>query len=171
MIACVALFCALGGSGYAAVRIAHEGGAAAARKTARGRRGKRGPRGPQGPQGPQGEQGPKGDRGEKGERGPKGDTGTPGADVVAEVLEYVNGATVPANTNQTVQVSCPAGGTATGGGAFNGNVPSATLVQSGPLPATTSSGQRPTGWEVTYETHANAASVYVYALCAAAPPL
>lgn len=52
VIACIALFLALGGGGY--IALAH-GGAGAAKKKA-----KRGPQGPQGPAGPAGAQGPPG---------------------------------------------------------------------------------------------------------------
>lgn len=174
IVACIALFCALGGTGYAAGRLTHEGTATAgnARRRPRGKRGPRGPQGAQGAQGaqgPQGEKGAQGPKGEKGERGLQGERGQPGEDVLAQVTEKVESAAVPANTNRSISVECPGTSVATGGGAFNENTPSATLIQSGPLPADTISGGAPKGWEVTYETHATGVEVFVYALCAEGP--
>jgi hypothetical protein len=73
VIACVALFVAMGGTGYAATQLATGQEGATASKKAKGKRG------PAGPQGPRGEQGPKGDQGPRGEQGPKGAAGTNGA--------------------------------------------------------------------------------------------
>ncbi len=63
-IACLALFLALGGTGYAATHLK------------RGLRGPQGPAGAVGPQGPQGERGPMGPQGQRGAvgaQGPQGD--------------------------------------------------------------------------------------------------
>lgn len=105
-VAYLALFSALGGTGYAAAQLAPDSvgskqikRAAVARSdiridaidSARIKNGslqrsdfapgqlKAGAQGPQGPQGPKGEQGAPGAQGPKGEQGPKGDTGAPGA--------------------------------------------------------------------------------------------
>ena len=87
VVAVVALFVALGGTGWAATQsgsdTAHQ--AAKKKKVKRGARGLRGPQGIQGVQGIpgliglqglQGPQGPKGDKGDKGDRGDKGEPGT-----------------------------------------------------------------------------------------------
>jgi hypothetical protein len=72
VIACVALFVAMGGTGYAATQLAEGEGNAVASKKSKGKRGKRGPRGPQGPTGPTGPQGTPGPQGAKGATGPAG---------------------------------------------------------------------------------------------------
>lgn len=85
-VALVALFVALGGTGYAAGGgFGGDGGGlraeAAARRGARrgARRVQRGPTGARGPAGPQGTAGPAGSTGAAGERGAPGATGAPGA--------------------------------------------------------------------------------------------
>ncbi len=71
VISMVALFMALGGTGYAASQ-AGGGDHAAAAKNAKVKRGKRGPRGLPGPRGPQGTQGPQGANGAQGTPGANG---------------------------------------------------------------------------------------------------
>ena len=68
VIACVALFVAMGGTGYAATQFAagQEGATASKAKAKRGPRGKAGPAGPAGAKGATGSQGPKGDTGPAG---------------------------------------------------------------------------------------------------------
>ena len=87
-IALVALFVALGGTGYAASRIAisprshattarrHSG--RLARKGAHGARGHVGPLGPRGLQGQTGPEGPQGPQGQTGQTGAQGETGSRG---------------------------------------------------------------------------------------------
>jgi hypothetical protein len=90
VIACVALFVALGGAGYAATRLPRNSvgtrqlkkGAvtpaklnSAAKATLTGPKGAAGATGPAGAPGPAGAQGPKGDRGERGEKGERGEPG------------------------------------------------------------------------------------------------
>jgi Collagen triple helix repeat (20 copies) len=74
VVACVALFVAMSGTGYAATQLASGSGpATASKKAKKGPRGKRGPQGQQGPVGPTGQtgpQGPQGPRGNDGQRGP-----------------------------------------------------------------------------------------------------
>jgi hypothetical protein len=72
VVAYVALFVALGGSGYAATRLVSSGDSHGARVRADARRGKRGPRGPRGPRG---FPGPKGNQGNQGNQGPPGPNG------------------------------------------------------------------------------------------------
>jgi hypothetical protein len=68
IIACVALFVAMGGTGYAATQLAGGEGEATASKKAK--RGKRGPTGPAGPKGATGATGPAGPAGPAGVIGP-----------------------------------------------------------------------------------------------------
>ena len=76
VIACVALFVAMGGTGYAATQLtAGQEGATVSKKG----KGKRGPAGPAGPKGDQGPRGLTGAQGPKGDTGPAGTNGTNGA--------------------------------------------------------------------------------------------
>jgi hypothetical protein len=119
VVACIALFAALGGSGYAAGNLVHKATASSAKP----KRGPRGKRGPAGPAGPQGAPGPKGATGDKGAQGPKGDTGSPGAKGEpgpagpVEIL-YLKGPvkSVPAHEKDSSQVFCPSGFHDVGGG-------------------------------------------------------
>ena len=77
VIACVALFAAMGGTGYAATQLASGEGEATASKKAK--KGKRGPAGKQGPTGPTGPAGAKGATGATGATGPA--TGPAGGDL------------------------------------------------------------------------------------------
>jgi Collagen triple helix repeat (20 copies) len=88
VVALIALFVALGGTGYAATTLTDNGNSAAAtakrhRRSLRGPRGFRGKTGPQGPVGPQGPQGPQGTQGPQGPQGAQGPAGT--AKAYAEV--------------------------------------------------------------------------------------
>jgi Collagen triple helix repeat (20 copies) len=100
-VALIALFVALGGGAYAALKLpANSVGAAQLKKSAvtptklspaamaalstpgpTGAAGARGPEGPRGEAGPRGDSGAKGDTGPRGEVGPKGDAG-PGATIL-----------------------------------------------------------------------------------------
>jgi hypothetical protein len=98
VVALVALFVALGGGAYAALKLpANSVGAAQlqksavtpsklspAAKTALSKPGPKGPAGAPGPAGPRGEAGPRGDSGAKGDTGPQGATGPagPGATIL-----------------------------------------------------------------------------------------
>ena len=100
VVALVALFVALGGGAYAALKLpANSVGAAQlkksavtpaklspAAKTALSTPGPKGAAGARGPDGPRGEAGPRGDSGAKGDAGPKGDTGSAGPG--ASILNY-----------------------------------------------------------------------------------
>src|ERR1700720_2066296 len=91
VIACLGLFIALGGTGYAAIHLQPHTRYVAASKSGL----KRGPRGPQGPsglqglqglpgaQGTQGIPGPPGEKGARGEKGEVGERGMPGAETPA----------------------------------------------------------------------------------------
>jgi hypothetical protein len=66
VVACVALFLAMGGTGYAATQLSNGEGEAIASKKAKAKRGPRGKPGPAGPAGPVGPAGPKGATGATG---------------------------------------------------------------------------------------------------------
>jgi len=74
VIACLALFVALGGTGYAATQLSQGEGQATASKKA-----KQGPRGPKGPKGPKGAKGAAGATGTTGLPGQRGTAGAAGA--------------------------------------------------------------------------------------------
>jgi Collagen triple helix repeat (20 copies) len=75
VIACIALFIALGGTGYAAMAHFRPLGLGHTSKVRRGPQGETGPAGPVGPVGPQGESGPAGPQGPPGAQGPQGPAG------------------------------------------------------------------------------------------------
>jgi hypothetical protein len=81
VVACLALFVALGGSGYAAAQLKDGHGKAVASKKAKGKRGPRGKQGPAGPQGSKGDTGTTGTTGSAGSAGPAGPTGPAGSAV------------------------------------------------------------------------------------------
>lgn len=111
LIALIALFVALGGTGYAAFQIPSNSISSRhvingslqkvdlSKKTLAALRGHVGPRGlrgevgPTGSQGATGPQGPKGDKGDRGDRGPKGDKGD---DASVGISHWSVGGTVPA---------------------------------------------------------------------------
>jgi Collagen triple helix repeat (20 copies) len=130
--------------------------------------GSQGPKGDLGPQGPKGELGPQGPNGAPGAPGPagpkgdKGDKGNPGAPGPAGVSEYQvvsAGQWVVEDGNFSVQVWCPAGKKALGGGH---DTPWAAAVdQSRPIYPNMN------GWTVMGNNiNASAGYVYAYAICA-----
>ncbi len=157
VVACIALFGAMGGTGYAATNLVTGQTQATTSKAKKGPRGKQGPQGPAGAQGPQGPAGLKGDKGEKGATGQTGPSGVPG------LHKVTNTESIGANTTGTVIVECPAGELATGGGSFDGGVSTAVIYQSAPTLTSPA-----TGWEVSYKTGANAIEAHVYAICTTA---
>ncbi len=88
VVACIALFLALGGTGYAATHLRFAKHQALSSKLKRGPRGKRGPVGRAGPAGPAGERGPAGPLGQRGPAGPQGPRG--GEATEAEALAKAN---------------------------------------------------------------------------------
>ena len=100
-VAMIALFVALGGSGYAATQSGGGGGdranAAAKKKVKRGPRGRRGRQGVQGPQGLQGSTGAQGTPGTDGTNGTNGTDGTNGSPAFGALLG--RGVNVPAGTS------------------------------------------------------------------------
>jgi hypothetical protein len=155
-VALIALFVALGGTGYAASQIApsHATAHAAAK----------GPRGPRGPRGFPGRAGAKGARGPAGANGATNVVMRQGAAVV-----------VSAGSFAKAEASCNAGERATGGGLYNEDqVFLPRITSSYPTPNSTSppptgDGQVPTGWRVWVSNMGNTSSitVYAYVICAA----
>lgn len=145
-----------------------------------------GPEGPQGlpgPEGPQGEQGEKGDpglqgssgekgpagaKGEKGDIGAAGQQGTPGISEV-KMIEKVGDLNV--QDVKSVDVYCPAGKIALGGGALISEISSPSpirpvLIDSFPLAV----GDITNGWRAdareTTPDNTNAWRLIVYVICA-----
>jgi hypothetical protein len=168
LVACVALFAALGGTGYAAGDLAHQATASARATKAKPKRGPRGKQGPAGPTGPQGAPGPKGATGERGAQGPKGDTGAPGKQGEPGTpgpveIRYVEGPTltVPAGGKEVAQVFCPSELHPTGGGMIGTASFGFNIASSAP------SGTN--AWIVDVENVAGATrSFNAYVVCASA---
>lgn len=83
---------------------------------AHGAKGDDGERGPRGPDGPQGAKGNRGEQGEQGEQGPKGDDGAKGAPGISDYSVHVNAPAPNQNRYKSVQIDCPDGTMALGGG-------------------------------------------------------
>jgi Collagen triple helix repeat (20 copies) len=164
IVACVALFAALGGTGYAAGNLVHKATASAAKA----KRGPRGKRGPAGAQGPIGAPGPKGATGAEGPQGPKGDRGAPGdkgetGPAGPVELRYVEGATVTVTAHEkgNSRVECPAGLHDTGGGLIGQASFGFSMASSGP------SGDN--AWIVDVENVTGATQKFnAYVVCATA---
>lgn len=175
-LALIALFFSIGGTSYAAARLAPnsvgtrqlKNRSVTMVKIRRGAiaalRGDTGPRGPTGRTGPTGHTGPRGPAGPKGSTGVQGPAGTFGTVTVRnETLSVTAGA-------QSAMVeTCPSGAIAVGGGASfgpsNGTGEGNVWIESSrPDPAT---GTSPTGW-FTIVNNASGATQDVtwYAECA-----
>ena len=178
LVALLALFVALGGSSYAALRLPKNsvGSRQLKKNSVKSSKVKNGSllvrdfkssqrallRGPQGPPG------------ERGAQGVKGDPGAPGATNVVERIDDSDGTgvSVAAGATFTASVSCAAGERATGGGGESGfggdaNQPLSfvTLAASQPTPPT----GVPTGWSVTFrndDTTAHILAHKVWVICA-----
>jgi hypothetical protein len=99
VVATLALFLALGGGAYAAIKLPKnsvtsvqvKNGSLTAKDFRKGQlKGKTGPAGATGPQGAQGDRGPAGPQGPPGLTGDKGDKGTPGVDGSAKAYAFVS---------------------------------------------------------------------------------
>ena len=123
---------------------------------AKGPQGLVGPVGPAGPQGPQGAQGP---QGEQGLQGPQGAAG-----VAKITLTRVNSAAtlIPAGTNGSAAVTCPAGQVV--GGGFT--------LASGSVNFTTSRPTGPTEWRVAAQNASSSldATIGAFAICMTTDP-
>ena len=118
-----------------------------------GPQGEQGEPGPVGPQGEQGEPGPTGPQGEQGEPGPTGPAGPSGL-AGYEVEEFFRSnddvGSVPAGSVREVNVACPAGKVALGGGGqpLSFNDGSMVLVESSP--SAWISGAEALGWTARF---------------------
>lgn len=116
---------------------------------------------------------PQGAKGDKGDTGPQGPKGDPGA--TTAVMRTGTPFTVGPTTFGTGTASCQPGERATGGGLFNEtNVSVLHLTSSYPLPnpttaPSTGNGQTPTGWRVwvANESGTPQEKLEVYVICIA----
>jgi hypothetical protein len=107
VVACLALFVALGGASYAALKLPKEsvgseqlrkGAVTPAKLNDRAKQAMTGPRGPRGSAGPPGSTGPQGAQGPPGERGAQGEPAASGA------YTYADPGEVPVSQNAVTQV-------------------------------------------------------------------
>ena len=186
VVAYLALFVALGGTGYAAITITSKNvrnGTLisadlknnAAVKSADVVNGTllatdfkagqlvAGAPGPQGSPGPQGAPGPQGDKGESGGQGLKGDPGA--TNVTVRTAQTPPG--VAANGFYDLLPTCQPGERATGGGAIVWNYPAINVDIGWSIPSPTTG--TPTRWWVGVQTEIANANAYVqgYVVCAA----
>ncbi len=152
VIACLALFMALGGTGYAATQLpSSKGQATASSAGKRGPRGFRGRRGPRGPQGLQGVPGPAGN------------------DAFGTLVYRAGAAVEIANGEQGfVTAQCEAGFHATGGGVIaSAEVPGEEVNSS--YPSKASGEPSNTGWSAFVDNETgNPQTAQAYAICAKA---
>jgi hypothetical protein len=170
VVATIALFCAVGGTSYAALTVTGKNvkdssltgadiknssltandvrdGTLLARDFRRGEI----PAGAPGQQGPQGPQGPQGAKGDKGDKGNAGATSVTTRSAVT---------TVTAGNAGIGTANCLSGERATGGGAF-------ATRNDGWISSSHPSGNPPTGWSVVFRSPVADAQLTVYVICAA----
>jgi hypothetical protein len=187
VIALIALFVALGGTGYAAVKLPKNSVGASQIKTngVGSSEVKNGalrkadfkasdlPVGAQGPQGLQGLQGQKGDKGDKGDKGETGNLGQTTVQFTQAAADLGNGA------ETSIDAQCPEGQQGIGGGA-RGDLTNSELTKitaSRPIISATNAGAPAddgtfTGWRGTFVNENNGAGIRpeVWVICADAPP-
>ena len=193
VVACIALVVALGGTGYAAIKLPRGSVGTAQLKTGAVTSGKvrdgtlklldvapgqrallKGAAGPQGPQGAKGDTGAKGDRGPKGDKGDKGATGTTGATGPAGPAgpPGLSGYTIVSKTVTSTtgvlsaSVNCPSGKRALGGGGGTATPGAGVTVRNSfPLPGGS-------GWLVVADAKSPGSgwSYEVDAVCATVAP-
>lgn len=180
VISCVALFVALGGASYAAVKLPRNSvGNPQLRKDAvTGVKVKDGslsssdfagglPQGPQGSQGLTGEPGPRGETGAQGAQGPQGPAGSNGIDGINGVsgLETVTSPPVwTASGIYTNLLSCPLGKRAISGGwkAVNSADSLPTVISSSP---STDSPSGSTSWTFQAQSTTTSQGLVLYVVC------
>ena len=168
VIASLALFLALGGTGYAATQLRSGGGQASASKV----KIKRGPRGKPGPQGPQGERGaggPAAPRGPQGRQGPQGGEASAQAALARanEAMDLKLQSALPsvvtertASGQVTLVAECPAGSVLAGGG---------FAIPSG-LPVIKESAPEGNQWSVEAFTTGAQYTIKAFATCLSRSP-
>ena len=122
-----------------------------------------GPAGPAGPKGDRGDTGAVGPKGATGQAGPVGARGPSGPSGVSGWSYLTKGASLSGESFKTVNVDCPAGKKALGGGvAVTSGLWAMRVIQSAP------SGAAATGWLATVANDASnyTTSFYVWAICA-----
>jgi len=122
-----------------------------------------GPAGPAGPKGDRGDTGAVGPKGATGQAGPVGARGPSGPSGVSGWSYLTKGASLSGESFKTVNVDCPAGKKALGGGvAVTSGLWATRVIQSAP------SGAAATGWLATVANDASnyTTSFYVWAICA-----
>lgn len=174
--ATLALFVALGGTGYAATQLTGKDirngsltGADIKKKSIQLDRLKgRLPTGVTGPQGVTGASGPAGPQGEPGASGAKGDPGTPGAKgdkgdggITNLTTTVRDGSLEMAGNISTAIAECPAGSKVISGGFIEAG--GTTVMASRPYGTV---GSAPSGWQVEFRVSINAAQGQAYAVCA-----
>ena len=182
IVSLMALFVALGGTSYAAVKLPKNSVSSSQIKANAVTSGdvKNGSlrqidfRAGELPAGQQGQQGPQGQQGEKGEKGDKGDPGQDG--VVGQVSIQRTDVALADNTTQAVEASCLPGQKAIGGGSSvdqTGSDDIKLLVSrpgnGGFIP---SDGQSFNDWRVVYRNPAGgtgAAEIRAFVVCVADP--
>jgi hypothetical protein len=194
-VACIALFVALGGTGYSASLVT-AGRATNTASGSRGPRGRRGPRGATGPKGsrgsagraggtgptgptggpgPAGSPGPVGLAGGPGPAGPTGGPGPTGAtgpsgptglSGLANVTEVSSDFTAAATTQTSGTVTCPSGQNVLSGGALANTYDTSVSINSS-APYASSAGGLVDSWDVYLNNPTTDPVAFtVYAICA-----
>jgi len=191
VVAYVALFIALGGTSYAAVKLPKNsvGGTQIKANAVTSGKVKNGslrkadfkasdlPVGPAGAQGAQGLQGPKGDKGDQGLQGLQGPTGNVGP---ATTRFFQHPSDLAAGSSATLTVFCPAGEAAIGGGIRGDANDSEATTVTGTRPAVSAANTNPpadggtfTGWRGTVVHNAGSGATgirpEIWVICVKAP--
>jgi hypothetical protein len=142
-----------------------------------GATGQQGPSGPVGPAGPAGRQGVPGSAGPQGIPGPLGPAGPPGGPGVAGIILASATSVPPAQPSRFFSgtVTCPAGKSALGGGAFLTDASGSPLDRGGALASSFPIGVPPTGWSAAANTTIaqeppRADRLQLFAICATVAP-
>jgi hypothetical protein len=158
IISCLALFVAMGGTGYAATQLGSRSVQLSQRHHTKAKRGKRGPRGPRGPQGLQGPQGAP---------GTPGTPGTPGQDAFG-TLVYKTGQAIgiPNGEQGFVFAECPSGMHVVGGGIYSEAEPTGEDINSS-FPGNSEGEPATIGWAGWVDnTTGEEQGAKAYAICA-----
>jgi hypothetical protein len=164
VVACIALFAAMGGTGYAATQLVEGQSQATASKVKKGKRGPRGKRGPVGPQGPTGPTGPTGATGQVGAQGPPG---------LAGLVRVSSESAFNSLTPKSATATCPAGKNVVGTGWENtggivGENENKEILADEVIPNSTLTSVTVTTYET--DTTAETWSTRAYAICATVAP-